>query len=108
MAFFAAAFAAAVGFFAAGAGFFAPAAAGFFATAAGFFGPPVVAFFARAAAVFFVPRALPGVGADASRAPAFFLLLAIGGQYTTRRPRATRARPAVRPAAGPAAGAPGS
>jgi hypothetical protein len=58
--------------------------------------------------VFFTPRALPGDGAEIPRGPAFFLLLAIGGQYTTRRPRATRARPAVRPAAGPAAGAPGS
>jgi len=84
----------------------------FFATAlgagAGAFTPPAVDFFLVAAAAFFTPRALPGDGADLSRAPAFFLLLAIGGQYTTRRACATRACPAARPAAGPAADAPGS
>ena len=108
-AFFAAAFAAAAGFFAAGADFFAPPAAGFFAPAAAGFFAPAAGFFAPArrgllraatAVVFFVPRALPGVGADASRAPAFFLLLAIGGQYTTRRARSTRALPCRSPGRG--------
>ena len=86
-------FTADAGFFVADTGLFVTADVGFFVTAdAGFFATPDVAFFA--------PRASPGDGVELSRAPAFFLLLAIGAQYTTRRALPTRAGPAACPAAG--------
>jgi hypothetical protein len=66
---------------------FAPPAVDFFAVAAALFFVVAAAFVGAAAVAFFTPRALPGDGADDTRAPAFFLVLAIGGQYTTRRPR---------------------
>jgi hypothetical protein len=62
-------------------------------------------FLVAAATAFFTPRALPGDDAGVSRAPDAFLMLAIGGQYTTRRARATPASPARPRAAGPAADA---
>jgi hypothetical protein len=61
------------------------------------------AFLDVAAEPFFPWRVLPGDGADPFRAPAFFLLLAIGGSI---RPDARATR--VCPAAGSAAGAHGS
>ena len=53
-------------------------------------------------AAFFVLPALPGEGADVGPACTFFLVLAIDGQYTTRRLAATRSAGA-RPGAASAA-----
>jgi hypothetical protein len=100
-AFAAAAFGAGVGFFfVTDAAFFVTADAGLFVvTDAGLFVADT-GFFVTADGAFFAPRASPGDGVELSRAPAFFLLLAIGAQYTTRRALSTRAGPAACPAAG--------